>query len=205
MISPLLVLERAVDVSRRLDAAGVGHALGGALALAYHVGDVRATADIDLNVTADPDRGDELFRLLPSSVTWTARDVEAVARDGQVRLAWPVPGSTVAVPLDLFFPQHAFHAVVAARVERHPMLDATVPVITATDLTVFKALYDRSKDWPDIEEMMRFGKVDLAEAVTWVERIVGAGDERVSRLRAMGALSQRPARNPTSAKIFGPR
>jgi hypothetical protein len=180
--SPLIVLERAVDVHRRLDRAGVAHAIGGALALAYHVAQARATNDIDLNVTADPKNARPVFELLPQDVPWTDRDVTAVRRDGQVRLLWPLPDAGPAIPLDLFFPQHALHDVVATRAELVPMLDATVPIVSATDLLVFKALFDRRKDWADIEELIRFGKPDVEEATNWLVQIVGADDRRLATL-----------------------
>jgi hypothetical protein len=180
--SPLIVLERAVDVHRRLDRAGVGHAIGGALALAYHVAQARATNDIDLNVTADPRNPRPVFALLPPDVPWAENDLATVKREGQVRLYWPVPESGPAIPLDLFFPQHELHAAAAARAELVPMLDATVPILSATDLLVFKALFDRRKDWADIEELVRFGKPDLAEAQRWIAQIVGARDKRLAKL-----------------------
>jgi hypothetical protein len=180
--SPLIVLERAIDVHRRLDRAGVSNAIGGALALAYHVSQARATNDIDLNVSADPKDAEAVFALLPPDVPWTEQDAAAVKRDGQVRLFWPVPGEAQPIPLDLFFAQHELHAVVAARVELVPMLDATVPILSATDLLVFKALFDRRKDWADIEELVRFGKPDVADAKCWIAKIVGPQDERLVKL-----------------------
>jgi hypothetical protein len=180
--SPLIVLERAVDVHRRLDRAGIAHAIGGALALAYHVAQARATNDIDLNVSADPKQPQRVFELLPVDVPWTDADVAAVRRDGQVRLLWPLPEGGPPIPLDLFFPQHALHAAVDARAELVPMLDATVPILSATDLLVFKALFDRRKDWADIEELLRFGKPDLGEAKRWLIKIVGAEDHRLVTL-----------------------
>lgn len=180
--SPLIVLERAVDVHRRLDRARIAHAIGGALALAYHVAQARATNDIDLNVTADPKHPRPLFELLPPDVPWTARDLTAVRRDGQVRLLWPLPDGGPAIPLDLFFPQHALHDAVATRAELVPMLDATVPILSATDLLVFKALFDRRKDWADIEELVRFGKPDVEEARRWLVTIVGTTDRRLAKL-----------------------
>ncbi len=180
--SPLIVLERAVELHRRLDRAGVSHAIGGALALAYHVAQARATNDIDLNVGVDPRQAKSLFELLPADVPWTARDVTAVKRDGQVRLLWPLPEVGPAIPLDLFFPQHALHDAIAERAELVPMLDATVPILSATDLLVFKALFDRRKDWADIEELLRFGKPDIDEATGWLVNIVGLEDPRLAKL-----------------------
>jgi hypothetical protein len=181
-VSPLIVLERAVDVHHRLDRAGVGHAIGGALALAYHVAQARATNDIDLNVSVDPRHAEPVFRLLPADVPWTEDDVAAVRRDGQVRLRWPIPEAGPPIPLDLFFPQHELHAAVAERAELVPMLDASVPILSATDLLVFKALFDRRKDWADIEELIKFGKPDVDEARRWLVQIVGGRDDRLARL-----------------------
>lgn len=180
--SPLIVLERAVDVHRRLERAGIPHAIGGALALAYHVSQARATNDIDLNVSANPKQPARVFELLPADVPWGAADVAAVRRDGQVRLLWPVPDGGPAIPLDLFFPQHALHQAIDARAELVPMLDASVPILSATDLLVFKALFDRRKDWADIEELLRFGKPDVDEARRWLVKIIGAEDRRLTTL-----------------------
>lgn len=184
---PLLLLERAVLVHHCLDAAGFAHAIGGALALGFHVGDPRATADIDLNVTCDPSDPESVYRQLPADVPWSPRDVLDGRASGQVRLFWPVPGSAVPMPLDLFFPQHPFHELVARRSELVPMLDASVPILSATDLMVFKMLFDRRQDWADIEQLVRFGKADVDEAASWVEEILGGPDNRLDRLAAIVA------------------
>lgn len=176
--SPLIVLERALEVHHRLDEAGIPNALGGALALAYHVQEARATRDLDLNVTADPAHPEVVFDALPDDVPVGSADVRAVRESGQVRLYWPHPDGQPPIPLDLFFPQHAFHAVVMGRLERVALLDDTIPILSATDLMVFKMLFDRRKDWADIEELVRFGKVDVAEARGWLTEIVGPGDRR---------------------------
>ena len=183
--SPLLVLERALLVHHHLDEARVPHALGGALALAYHVQEARATRDLDLNVTADPERPETLFAALPAGVPWGERDVRAVRETGQVRLLWPHPDGQAPIPLDLFFPQHAFHRVAMTRLETVAMLDDTVPILGATDLMVFKMLFDRRKDWADIEELLRFGKVDVPEASRWLAEIVGPEDRRTETLQEL--------------------
>ena len=183
--SPLLVLERVLQVHDHLDAAGIPHALGGALCLAYHVHEARATRDLDLNVTADPAVPDVVFRALPPGVPWSAEDVSAVRTTGQVRLHWPHPDGQAPIPLDLFFPQHAFHSVVMTRTELVAMLDGTIPILSATDLMVFKMLFDRRKDWADIEELLRFGKVDVTEARRWLTEILGPEDRRHQELDAL--------------------
>jgi hypothetical protein len=178
-----LVLGRAVELHRRLGDAGVPHALGGALALAYHVREPRATNDVDLNVSADAAHPLGVLGLLPTDIAWTDADVEAIRRDGQVRLWWS-SGAGPPTPIDLFFPQHALHAAAAEVV---PMLDTTVPILAATHLTVFKALFDRRKDWADIEEMVRAGAPDLVEVERWLGDIVGSDDGRIVQLRQIAA------------------
>jgi hypothetical protein len=183
--SPLIVLERAVLLHRRLDRGAVPHAIGGALALAYHVAQARATNDIDLNVFPDTDDPRAVFELLPDDVPWTDADVATVRSTGQVRLRWPHPEGGPAIPLDLFFPEHDYHRVVRTRTELVAMLDDTVPILSATDLLVFKALFDRRKDWADIEELVRFGKPDVEEARRWLTAIAGPADKRLATLAAI--------------------
>ncbi len=73
-----------------------------------------------------------------------------------------------------------------------PLSRGSVPVLSATDLTVFKAIFDRTKDWADIEEMVEFGSPDLAEAVSWLETIVGSDDPRTCKLRDLRPADRRP-------------
>ena len=80
---------------------------------------------------------------------------------------WPVEGED-DLPLDLFFSAGEFHEVVRGRTELVPMMDSQIRILLATDLTVFKALFNRSKDWPDIESMLTAhdSSVDLDEAIS---------------------------------------
>lgn len=183
--SPLIVLERTVLLHRLLDGAGVPHAVGGALALAYHVREARATRDIDLNVQVDAAHPRPLFDLLPPDLPWDDDDVRRVGASGQVRLLWPHPDGQPPIPVDLFFPQHRLHQGVVDRAMLVTMLDDVVPVVGATDLTVFKALFDRRKDWADIEELLRAGGVDLGEVRRWLAEIVGDDDARLATLAAV--------------------
>ncbi len=154
----------------------VPHAFGGALALAYHVESPRATADIDINIALPVTAATVVLSSLPPGVTWTEADITAIERDGQVRVLWD------GTPLDLFFPQHALHDVVASRVLEVPFRAGTIPVISATDLTIFKALFNRPKDWVDIAEMLTYGSVDTHDALQWLQRLLGPDDARAQRL-----------------------
>lgn len=130
------------------------------------------------------DLAHEALAGLPSQVAWGAADLTAVQRDGQVRLFWD------RTPVDLFFPQHVLHDVVTTRVLTVPFGGTSIPVISATDLTVFKALFARPRDWVDIEAMLEYGEVDRREVQRWLFRLLGEGDARVAR---WSALSARPS------------
>jgi hypothetical protein len=167
----ILALESALDV------ASIPHAFGGALALAFHVEEPRATRDIDLNVFVEPARVGEVFAALPDGVVWSDVDVDRVERDGQVRLFWD------STPVDLFFSTHAFHDVAWLDLERVPFEDGTIPILGATELVVFKAFFDRTRDWADIEAMVEANAPDLPTAIGWLVDLLGTDDPRIERLR----------------------
>ena len=62
-------------------------------------------------------------------------------------------------------------------------LGAEIKVLTATDLMVFKMLFDRRKDWADVGSLIRANAGDPAEAADWVAQIVGPNDPRLAKLR----------------------
>lgn len=196
-----LVLERTVAVVQAMDTQGIPTAIGGALALGYHIEEPRGTRDIDLNIAADKSRAAEVLRNLPPDVPWNDDHRSAIDRDGQARIMWPVPAADVApIPLDLFFAEHELHRQAIARAITVPMLDTQVRILTATDLVVFKALYDRGKDWVDIQYVVDYDPPSFrqAEAVDWVGRIVGFDDPRTTRLAKLRPEEHREFRFPGS-------
>ncbi len=79
-----------------------------------------------------------------------------------------------------------------------------MPILSAIDLTVFKLLFDRDKDWGDVESMLRFGKVDVPEVRRWLSDIVGPDDQRLARLDRTLQLVSEPEKDvPVAAEIFG--
>ena len=186
---------RFVDLVRAvnddLTAGAIRHAFGGAIALAYYVGEPRATRDLDINISLPVDRADSVFRLLPASVRWSKKDLMECQERGQVRL-W-CGRRREGIPVDLFFPQHRFHEVVADAVTDRPFLtlEYTLPVISAAHLTVFKVLFNRPKDWVDISEMLRAGTVDVVESLYWVRELLGGEHPSFGRLADLVA-SPRP-------------
>lgn len=174
-----LLAQRLLDVHDALTRAKLPHAFGGAIALAYCTREPRGTRDLDVNVFVDPTRAGEVLASLPGGVAVTDADIQAAAREGQVRVWWE------DTPVDLFLNLHRFHDEVAAGVRLVPFEDRTIPVLGCTALAVFKALFDRTKDWADIEEMTAAGALDLARAEAWLEQLVGADSPVVRRLTSL--------------------
>lgn len=179
MSAALTFVEKIVRVHQRLADARVSHAFGGAIALGFHIESPRATADIDVNIAMSTDHADTALAGLPPEVTWGDADITAVQRDGQVRLFWD------RTPVDLFFPQHLLHDVVEARVLTVPFGGTSIPIISATDLAIFKALFDRPRDWVDIEAMLDYGEVDRREVQRWLVQLLDDGDARITRWSAL--------------------
>jgi hypothetical protein len=171
--------ERVVAIENALGDARIPHAFGGALALAYHIAEPRGTRDIDVNIFVDEERARSVLELLPAGVAWNDADLQMIEREGQVRLFWD------DTPVDLFFATHRFHRHAGSHIEEVPFAGTTIPILGATELTVFKAFFDRTKDWADIEAMLDAGTVDTHTALGWLVDVVGGNDHRVSRLHRL--------------------
>jgi hypothetical protein len=76
-----------------------------------------------------------------------------------------------------------------ARMVRFGPVD--IPILAPEHLIVCKAIFDRPKDWLDIEEILLWGtEVDAARTLHWVGEILGPAAEhytRLARLLATGA------------------
>lgn len=172
LVDKILILDRAFDD------AGIDHAFGGALALAFYTRDPRATADIDVNIALGSTDVGRVFDALPAQVASGPVDVDKVRNDDQVRLWW---GRT---PIDLFFRASSFHDGVAVRSVRFPLAGSRLPFLAADDLAVFKALFDRPKDWIDIEAMVDAQALDIHVVVDALRSLLG-DDRRIDRMHAL--------------------
>jgi len=170
------LVDQVVAIGEALDASGVPWAFGGALALAYATSEPRGTRDIDVNVFVPSSQARAVFGLLPRGVRHSLADVDAAIQDDQVRLHWD------ETPVDVFFAADTFHAEVAHRCRSVPFAGHTIRVLCAEDLAVFKAMFDRPKDWVDIATMVEAGSLDIEVAATRLESLLPA-DARVGRLR----------------------
>ena len=172
-----------VDRVVAIDAAlvAVPHAFGGALALAYYA-EPRATVDIDVNVFVSVDRFAEVAGPLGAlGADVAAPEIGAtVERDGQVRVFWE------GTPVDLFFAYDDFHEAAARACRRVPFADGSIPILAADHLVVCKTVFNRGKDWVDIEAMLDLGtELHSAEVLRWVARIAGDTDPRYERIVAL--------------------
>jgi hypothetical protein len=174
-----LLAQRLVEVHEALDEARLAHAFGGAIALAYCTEEPRGTRDLDVNVFVAPERAHEVLAALPAAVAVSVADIEAAEKDGQVRVWWE------DTPIDLFLDIHDFHREAEAGVRRVAFADRTIPVLGCLALAVFKALFDRTKDWADIEAMIERGSLHVGEAVTWLEHLAGPDAPALRRMASL--------------------
>ena len=67
-----------------------------------------------------------------------------------------------------------------------PFADGTIRILSPEHLVVCKAVFDRSKDWSDIEQIVIGESVlDLGEILGWLQRILDSGDPRIDRIRKL--------------------
>jgi hypothetical protein len=171
-----LLADRLLEVHAALEAAGIAHAFGGAIALAYCTEEPRGTRDVDVNVFVGADRAAAVLSALPSGVAVGAEDVAAAEQEGQVRVWWE------DTPVDVFFDVHDFHDAAAASVRLVPFSGVTIPVLGCDAVAVFKAIFNRTKDWADIEAMLEVDAFDRSAVVGWLVRLFGPADQRTTRL-----------------------
>jgi hypothetical protein len=168
--------DKIVALHRSLDRSKIGHAFGGALALAWCTNRPRGTSDVDINVFAPPSQHRRVLRALPADVRWADDDRERLRRDGQVRLWWDT------TPIDLFLSTTSFHRRAGRRVRREPFRDELLPFLACDDLAVFKVFFDRSRDWVDLEEMAAARSFDAGAVAATVAELLGRDDARLARL-----------------------
>lgn len=168
--------DKVTAIHHALDEAGVPHAIGGALALAYYA-EPRATIDVDINVFVHTDEWPAIRDAIAPLGVDVEVDEKELSRDGQVRIWWD------RNPVDLFFSYDPFHDEMRRGARKVPFNGVTIPILGPEHLAVCKAMFDRPKDWLDIEQMLvATSPLDLEEIKGWLERMVGKDNPRLSRL-----------------------
>ncbi len=169
--------DKVLAIHQRLTEARVAHAFGGALALAYYA-EPRATIDIDLNVFVPPVAYATIDRALaPLGVA--AIDSAVAQRDGQCRSWW---GRT---PIDLFFAYDELHEAMRRGARTVPFGEDRLPVLSPEHLVVCKSVFDRPKDWLDIEQVLVCTEnLNTGEIAKELDRLLGPDDHRPRRFDA---------------------
>jgi len=95
------------------------------------------------------------------------------------RLPWRTPAS-LATPTMW---TSTFHEVMATRTRDVDYVGATIPVISAEDLIICKALFNRPKDWLDIENIFQVREhLDAGYLRHWLNEFREPEDERIRRI-----------------------
>jgi hypothetical protein len=177
----MTIADKMLAIHAALGRGAIPHAFGGALALAWCTQMARGTNDLDINIFLPPADASVGVSALPDEVERSDADLDVIRRDGQVRLFW---GDN---PIDLFFATTEFHDEAATRVRWEPIAGTELPFLSCRDLAVFKAFFNRRRDWADLEEMHRAGTLDAETVLGVLVHYLGGDDERVAALRALVA------------------
>lgn len=176
------LVDKLFVVHDSLTKAGLLHAFGGAIALAYCTDEPRGTRDLDVNIFTSASQAKAALEALPEQVTVDAGDIEAVLRDGQTRLWWD------DTPVDVFLNNLPLHEAVADGIVWVPLAGREIPVLDCVSLVVFKALFDRTKDWADIEAVAERDPRQVEAAAETVEELLGRDDATFQRLVSLVKL-----------------
>ncbi len=175
--------EKIVAIHEALTEAALPHAFGGALALAWCTGRARATIDIDINVFTNGEDAEKVFAALPDDIKHAKKEVNVLRKEGQVRLWWD------KTPVDVFLNTTEFHEEAAHRTRWETFMQRRIPFLSCRDLAVFKAFFNRTKDWADLEEMQAAGTLQITEVRADLTRYLGSDDQRLDHLAALAATS----------------
>lgn len=173
------LVEKLFAIHDSLTEAGLAHAFGGAIALAYCVEEPRGTRDLDVNIFIDASEAASVLASLPRKVRVRKKDIAKVKRDGQARLDWD------GTPIDVFLNSIPLHDAVAASVVWVRLEGRDIPVLDCASLVIFKAFFDRTKDWADIEAIAIATPEDIEGAATTIADLVGEDDPAVEKLKAL--------------------
>ena len=167
------ILDAVVELHDRLEATGIHHAFGGAFALLWCTGEPRTTVDIDLNIFVPPAETRHVLDALPNEIVASGEEATQLMTTGQCRLLFD------GIPVDIFLNTTPFHDDLRLHINEHRLGDRSLPFLACNDLAVFKAFFNRRKDWADIEEMLRADRLDVPYVVGVLSGYIEPHDERI--------------------------
>jgi hypothetical protein len=89
------------------------------------------------------------------------------------------------VPVDLFLNNLPVHDEVSAEIRWVPLEGREIPVLSCESLVLFKAFFNRTTDWADIEAIAGLDPEILRRAASRVASLVGEEDEFTVKLRSL--------------------
>lgn len=170
------LVDRILRISELLEDADIPYAFGGALALAYCTGEPRATRDIDINIFMNIDHVEKVQKAVLPIVEFSPSQLRYLQIEHQTRVFWD------DVPIDLFFDVSYFHREMSMNTTFGQLKDRYIPILSAEYLAILKILFDRTKDWADIEAMVDERSFDHHVVLGWLFELLGQDDGRIDRL-----------------------
>jgi hypothetical protein len=71
---------------------------------------------------------------------------------------------------------------------RVPFASRTIPILAPEHLAACKTIFNRPKDWLDVEQMLvATPDMDRDETIRWIDSILGDDDPRSERFKALAA------------------
>jgi hypothetical protein len=176
----------AAEVARlladALERAGIPHAIGGAISLGYWA-EPRGTHDVDINLFLEPDQsGPALDALVEAGLDIDRNEAIASGRErGDAR------GFLQGMRVDIFFNSIPLHGAAAKRLRFVPLRGRPIAILSPEDLSVLKLLFNRPKDWLDVEKILatQGPQLDRTYVRHWLVDAVGEEDQRVARWDAL--------------------
>jgi hypothetical protein len=175
------LVDRILTIHQLLDKADVGHAFGGALALAYCTGEPRATRDIDINIFLPAEEVSVVQKALRSVIEFTDSQLKYLKAEGQTRVFWD------ETPVDLFFNVSDLHQQMSLKTSQGTLNGVEIPILSAEFLAIFKAMFNRTKDWADLEAMVEEGSFNSDFVLSQLVDLLGVQDARIERLSRLVA------------------
>ena len=193
MLEPAFV-RRVHAVAAQLEGCGIPYAIGGGLAYNF-AGVPRATRDIDVNIFVSQESARKVVDCLAElGIAAGPEALGEIRRDDQVRLLWD------STYVDLFFAFAAFHDSAAQRTIAVEFEGQPLRILSAEDIAIFKVLFNRGRDWDDVERLVRVQgpALDRDYIRRWLGELVGADDGALRRFETVVAEEDaRAARDDT--------
>lgn len=147
----------------------------------------RLTYDADVKLTPGELSLQQLVALVGQTFQFRLQDPLAFARRTYVLPVWAMPG----IPADLVVGVLPYETQAVERAVLVDVEGVQLPVCTAEDLIIHKAISERERDWSDIEGVLlrQREKLDQAYVETWLERFAHelGRPQIVSRYRQLRA------------------